>query len=352
MLALKELDLDLEVESAIVTRGLARTPTGDMEIERPEPICTVIRRDRFDARLARAVSERGAAIIERCRVIGVEQKADEVRVATERGTIRARILVGADGSGSRVRACVFGAGKATTGRALMTDIPADPAIRPEFRDRRYVFDFRCVSAGIAGYAWSFPCLIDGRPHLNVGIYDQRPRAGGAAEGEQASVVAALRRSFPDLPLDEIGRRAHAFRAFPIRWFDARDRYAHGRTLLVGDAAGVDPLMGEGISCAFEHGKLAAATIVRFMDGDPRALDAFDRAMHRGPVGRKLRKLAFAARTFYGPRHRMLFSAARLSRRAAEIGVDWYNGAHHLDERSTAALAARWARAVLFGTGVG
>jgi geranylgeranyl reductase family protein len=348
ILAMRELGLDLEVPAATVMRGLARTPAGDLEIERPEPICTVIRRDEFDARLARAARERGAELADNCRVRGVEQDTHAVRVATDRGTISAHVLVGADGSGSRVRACVFGTRKDNIGRALMTDLPADAAAAPEFRDRRYVFDFRCVAGGVAGYAWSFPCLIGGRPHLNVGIYDQRPRGGDTSEGEQARIVSALRRSFPDLALDGIGRRAMAFRAFPIRWFDARDSYARGRTILAGDAAGVDPLMGEGISCAFEHGKLAAAAVLRFLDGDSRALEQYDRELHRGSLGRKLGKLAFAARQFYGPRYRMLFTAARMSRRAAEIGVDWYNGATPLEERSTAALIARWGRAVLFG----
>jgi geranylgeranyl reductase family protein len=352
ILAMEELGLGLEVPSVTVMRGLARTPVGEMQIERPEPICTVIRRDEFDARLACAARERGAAIVEHCRVLSVEQDARAVRVATDRGTISGRVLVGADGSGSRVRASVFGANKRAIGRALMTDLPADRDRAPEFRDQRYVFDFRCVGGGVAGYAWSFPCIIGGRPYLNVGIYDQLPRGGGGSEGEQARILSALRRAFPELPLDGIGRRALAFRAFPIRWFDARDAYARGRTILAGDAAGVDPLMGEGISCAFEHGKLAAAAIVRFLGGDAIALEQYDRAVHRGPLGRKLRKLTFAARQFYGPRYRMLFRAARMSQRAAEIGVDWYNGAHHLDERSTAALVARWARAVLFGPGVG
>ena len=230
-----------------------------------------------------------------------------MRVETDRGAFEAKVLVGADGSGSRVRAAVFGAGKESIGRALMADIPADPARAVEFTENRYRFDFRCVSAGIPGYAWSFPCLIDGNPHLNVGIYDQHPRASGAAGGEKAQMLTELRAAFPELPLAAFENRTQAFRAFPIRWFDPRDRYVNGRVILAGDAAGVDPLMGEGISCAFEHGKLAADAIARMLDGDSRALAAYDRALHRGPVGRKLGKLAFAARHFYGPRHRMYFT---------------------------------------------
>ncbi|HMD05662.1 MAG TPA: FAD-dependent monooxygenase, partial [Candidatus Binatus sp.] len=267
---------------------------------------------------------------------------------TDSGTYKAQVLVGADGSGSRVRRAVFGARKETIGRALMTDIAVDAERTPEFNEKRYRFDFRCVSRGISGYSWSFPCLIDGMPHLNVGIYDQRPRDFSEKAGGQSRMIAELVAAFPELPLDGLKRHATRWHSFPIRWFDAGDSYASGRVILAGDASGVDPLMGEGISCAFEHGKQAASAICDYIDGDGGALRAYDRALHEGSVGKKMSKLAFAARNFYGPRHRTFFRIAGISRRAQELGVDWYNGARHLDELPTRRLVARWARAVLLG----
>ena len=233
----------------------------------------------------------------------------------------------------------------------MTDIAVDPERTPEFIEGRYRFDFRCVSRGISGYSWSFPCLIGGAPHLNVGIYDQRQHQFVETGGEQSRMIEQLVAAFPELPLDGLRRHATRWQSFPIRWFDARDSYARGRVILAGDAAGVDPLMGEGISCAFEHGKLAAGAISKFIDGDGDALQGYDRALHEGAMGKKLSKLAFAARHFYGPHHRLFFRVARISRRAREIGVDWYNGARHIDEVPTRSLIARWARAVLLGQSV-
>jgi len=349
MLALGELGISLDVPAVEVIRGEAATPVGDVDLSRSgDVLATVIRRDQFDAMLARAASAAGVEIAQRTRVLDVNQDAAGVRVSTERGIFEAQILVGADGSGSRVRRAVFGARKETIGRALMTDIAVDPERTPEFIERRYRFDFRCVSGGISGYSWSFPCLIGGVPHLNVGIYDQRSHEFSEKSGEQARMIEELIAAFPELPLDGLARHATRWQAFPIRWFDARDRYVRGRVILAGDAAGVDPLMGEGISCAFEHGKLAANAIGKFIDGDSAALAGYDLALHEGPVGKKMSKLAFAARHFYGPHHKLFFRIASISRRAQEIGVDWYNGARHLDETSTRHLIARWARAVLLG----
>jgi hypothetical protein len=62
-------------------------------------------------------------------------------------------------------------------------------------------------------------------------------------------------------------------------------------------------------------------------------------------------LAFAARHFYGPRHRLYFRLAGISRKAQAVGVDWYNGAADFDELPTRTLIAKWVRAVLFDSPV-
>jgi flavin-dependent dehydrogenase len=353
MLALKELGLDLEVPAIEVMRGTARTEIGEVEMFRGDPLCTVIRRDQFDARLARAAKQAGLEIIDHCRVWDVEQSGGTVRVRTERSTFETPVLVGADGSGSRVRASIFGRGKESIGRALMLDIPVDPERTREFIEQRYVFDFKCVVAGTSGYAWSFPCLIDHRPHLNVGIYDQHPPHSCSSEKarEKSPLPDRLREAFPELDLAGFETRAMNFKAFPIRWFNPKNRFVNDRVMLAGDAAGVDPLMGEGISCAFEHGKLAARHIGELLGGDRAALTRYDAALHTGAVGRKLGKLAFAARHFYGPRHRLYFKLAGLSAKAQSVGVDWYNGADNFDELPVRALLGKWMRAMLFDSPV-
>ena len=344
MLALDELGIALDVPKVEVIRGEAATPVGDVNLSRGgDVLATVIRRDLFDARLARAAVEAGVEIVQRDRVIDVVQDSDGVRVSTERGIFTAKILVGADGSGSRVRRAVFGGRKETIGRALMTDIAVDPERTPEFVEQRYRFDFRCVNRGINGYSWSFPCFIGGVPHLNVGIYDQRPRELEQKGGEQKLMIAELIAAFPELPLDGLTRRATRWHSFPIRWFDARDSYARGRVMLAGDAAGVDPLMGEGISCAFEHGKLAADAIGKFLDGESGAIRAYDRALHEGAVEKncpswRLRPAISTARTASSSSVSRASAAAR--RRLASIGTM----AHGISTRHPRIASSRDGRA--------
>jgi flavin-dependent dehydrogenase len=350
MLALAELDLPLDVPAVSVRRGVARTEVGTVDYRGGGVLCTVVRRDEFDARLARAARQAGLEIIEDCRVGDVQTSADAVMVHATAGDFAADVLVGADGSGSRVREALFERDRQWVGRAVMLDVSAPAARAADFAATPYCFDFTCVSAGIRGYSWSFPCLIGGRPYLNVGIYDQCPRAAVDPARAKAALLDALAQAFPDLPIP--APHQGGYKAFPIRWYAPQQSFVRGRVLLAGDAAGVDPLMGEGISCAFEHGKLAAQALDDFFGGKPDALAAYDAVLHRGAAARKLRRLGVAARLFYGPRHRLYFRLASLSRSAQRIGIDWYNGADHLDEKSIPALLTRWAKAVLFGFPMG
>ena len=75
MLALSELGLALEVPAIEVTRGTARSEAGVVEMDRGDTLCTIVRRDQFDARLARAALAAGLEMVEDCRVLEAEQGA-------------------------------------------------------------------------------------------------------------------------------------------------------------------------------------------------------------------------------------------------------------------------------------
>ena len=130
-----------------------------------------------------------------------------------------------------------------------------------------------------------------------------------------------------------------WKAFPIHAYGGRPRLAVPNALLVGDAAGVDPLMGEGISFALEYGLLAAEAIDRAHDTRDWSFGSYAAAAERGPLGRKLRRLELASRLFYGRRGRWWFRVAAASGRAQRIGLAWYNGIDDWDQRSPLAAVA-------------
>jgi flavin-dependent dehydrogenase len=95
--------------------------------------------------------------------------------------------------------------------------------------------------------------------MNRGLFDSRARP----ERPKADLKQALRTS-----LDERERdlEDYKLKGHPIRWWDRDGQFSMPRVLLVGDAAGADPLMGEGISFALGYGQVAAGAIA----------DAFER----------------------------------------------------------------------------
>jgi flavin-dependent dehydrogenase len=313
---LGSLGVPFDVPQARVDRAGVALPGASLAVP-GDDLCRVVRRREFDARLAHAARDHGVTLREGVHVRALARDGRGVRVETESESFWAPVVVGADGSGSLVRRQLVTADAGVVGRAVMCDVPLAGTVWDGHRARRYDFDFRPVTRGVRGYGWAFPCWIDGVAHVNVGVYALPPASGTAVQREVARM------------LDAVGARPTRWQAFPIRTFVPGAPVAAPHALLVGDAAGCDPLMGEGISYALEYGIMAADAIA----GGPDAATAYTRAVAASTTSRKLRRLEWAARRFYGAHGAWWFRLACLSRRAQAIGLAWYNGADHWDERS-------------------
>lgn len=325
---LRALDLDLAgVPNVRVDTATVATPRGSVDVA-GDDLCRVVRRAEFDAMLASAVRARGVELREGSHVRAVARDGDRIRIETDAGALSAAVVVGADGSGSLVRRRLVPGG-GPVARAVMRDVETPSAVWDGHAARRYEFDFRCLDAGVRGYAWAFPALIDGRPHANVGAYTLAPGRAGALRAAMEEASARVG-----------GAGAGGWKAFPIHTYVPGVRVAAERVLLVGDAAGVDALLGEGISFSLEYGLLAADAIARARRAGRWDFEDYQRAVATGPLGRKLAWLASAARHFYGPRRTWWFRAAHASRRAQRLALGWYNGDPALDDLGRWGLAAR------------
>jgi menaquinone-9 beta-reductase len=317
---LRRLGLELDVPQVRVDRARVDTPHSRVAVD-DDDLCRVVRRRELDAMLARAARDRGVELRENEHVRALAREADGIRVTTDTATYWARAVVGADGSGSQVRRALVPGDGGIVARALMTDVSVRDTPWNGYDRKRYDFDFRSCATGLRGYRWAFPCLIDGQAHANVGVYALPPADG-----------ARLRREL-DAFLVQLGTSATTWKAFPIRTLTARSVVSSPRTLLVGDAAGVDPLMGEGISFALEYADLAAQALVEATATGEWSFAGYAQAVHHGPLGRKLRRLGVGARLFYGRASSLAFRTAAASARAQAIGLRWYNGVDGWDERS-------------------
>ena len=227
------------------------------------PVFRVTRRAEFDHWLYNTTRKRGVDIRENEKVREIEFANDEVIVSTQNSVFRARVVVGADGSKGIVRRYVGGQRKSRTARLLEVVTPEDPSKVPEFGEKFATFDFTALNEDLQGYYWDFPSLIQNEAHMNRGVFDARIRK----ERQRAALKDVLRTEMfvRDRSLDNVDLNGH-----PLHWFRLRGPFSRPNALLVGDAAGADPLLAEGISFALAYGKVAAAGIESaFKAGDFR-----------------------------------------------------------------------------------
>ena len=240
---------------------------------RGDPALRIVRRAEFDHWLVRSGEARGLRIRQGETVRAVNPDDTGVDVDTDRGAYRARVVVGADGSGGVVRRALGSATHPTTARTLDVLTP-EPPDTPAFRDGVAVFDFTAVARGLQGYYWEFPSLIDGAPVMNRGVFDSRaqPRRSPAALGDILAQSMGVG-----------GQSEPTVRSFPIHWLQHRARIARPRLLLAGDAAGVDALLGEGIAFALAYGDVAAGAIVDAFARDDFTFRDYGRRVRRHPL---------------------------------------------------------------------
>ena len=228
----------------------------------------IVRRDEFDNWLAKKVAARGIEIREGVTVRDIQPREDGVIVETDDEIVTAQVAVGADGSNGVTRRSILPGAPVHTARLLEVLTPTYSA--PEIseivkegkeREKAAYFDFFCVPRGIAGYTWDFPTQLNGQPMRCWGVYDTNILANMQRPPLKQPLIEEMARHGFDLNTVEV-------KGHPIRWFSPNNQMSVPRVLLAGDAVGVDPVFGEGISIALGYGALAAREISEsFRRGD-------------------------------------------------------------------------------------
>jgi flavin-dependent dehydrogenase len=249
----------------------------------------VIRRNEFDHWLAKKTREAGIEIRERVIVKNIIPDKDGVTVKTDQEDFRAQIVIGADGSNGITRRCVLPNAPVYTARVLEVITPNSPLRSSSTshksngfvggRDEAF-FDFFPVPNNIAGYVWDFPTQINGEPMRCWGVYD-------------TNLLADQNRPQLKKPLaDELARHGfnlddYELKGHPIRWYDPTNPVAVPRVLLVGDAAGADPIFGEGISIALGYGAIAAQEISESIQRNEFSFSRYKRRLAGSGLGQTL-----------------------------------------------------------------
>ena len=260
----------------------------------------VIRRDEFDNWLAEKAKARGIVIREGITFKKVIPYQNHVIVETDQEIFQAQVVVGADGSNGVTRRCIFPNSPVHTARVLEVLTPSQPPPNPTMRiwdahpifkspdlgevsEGRWgqaYFDFFPVANNIAGYVWDFPTQVSGEAMRCWGIYDTNILANEKRPQLKEPLAKEMSRFGFDLNDYEI-------KGYPIRWFSPQNQMSVPRVLLVGDAAGADPFLGEGISIALGYGALAAREIGQAFQRNEYSFNGYRRRVIKSALGQVL-----------------------------------------------------------------
>ena len=299
---LRKLALDLSQVPSVDVREAHFLFEGRGFVVRRGPfLFRVVRRDEFDAWLANAARERRLTLQEDTWVRWIHPIEDGIQVETDQGAYRARVVVGADGATGVVRRAIGRDQPSRTARSL--EILASPAdlknsMSLDPQTGKVLIDFSWMVAGLQGYVWDFPTQVQGQPMHTRGIFDSRVHPRSPRVSLKGVLQEELTRA--GATLDHYKLEGH-----PLRCFHPRGVFSAPHVLLVGDAAGIDPLLGEGISFALGYGDAAARELQIAFTRNDFSFKGYRRRVLAHRTGRYMRRRATVAWLVYAIRSHLL-----------------------------------------------
>jgi menaquinone-9 beta-reductase len=305
---LAQLGVSTSVPSKAIHTSRFMFPTGTLTLKKEGHI-RIVRRQEFDYDLLLASQKRGIVTRDGEAVERVVISSDRVVVRTSKNEYCARIIIGADGANSVVRRFL---GLSRASRVMIACevlAPLDRLLLPALTENMAFFDFNVITRGINGYCWIFPSAYERSAMVSLGIIETALNRNGGVP-LQPVFARWLAGVVPEQHRSEM-------RAHPIIRYEPRIPCSAYRALLVGDAAGIDPLFGEGITCALALGMLAAEISHEALGTRNFAFTDYERRIHSSPIGKMIRRRRIVARRLYR-------GAAEIDRSESQITsiLDW------------------------------
>jgi len=263
------VDHDKHTEYAVVQDGGLRT----------------VVREEFDKAMVLEARRMGINVAENEPLVAFSHNNDAMAVQTTKRNLTTQILVGADGAKSMVRRGLYrhmgkGGKPRTACSTLNAIIQVEESTSPEHRHLEGIIDLASTfRRGIPGYVWSFPLISQGQTFLNVGV------GGFRLSKDPAHSLRQILLEF--LAEKGVSLEKSQLESHPIRWFHPESMLSANRVLLVGDAAGIDPLWGEGISFSLGYGAVAADCIARALESKDFSFTMYKEDLLGHEVGQEL-----------------------------------------------------------------
>jgi flavin-dependent dehydrogenase len=269
-----------------------------------ESFFRIIQRVEFDYFLAQIAKNRGLFLRENETFIDFDYVDDGVVVQTSRGRYKVKILIGADGALSMVRRKMKPSITPRFAATIETFSPVHLKYDPEFASHTAVMNFTPVNEGLQGYVWHFPCLRNNKSFMNHGLCDTRiyPNA------PRADLTKIF---MHELQLRHNNQESKLWSSHPVTYFLNDVSLSRPNIFLVGDAAGIEPLLGGGIHLSLAYGEVATTIIAdAFRRGD-FSLKMYNQTLQDHYLGRYIRKFTSVAKYMYSDKTRILDSLANI-----------------------------------------
>ena len=230
------------------------------------PIVKMVMRDKLDYFLVKKAENFGARILDKTIIRSVVESSECIRVSTEAGDFKSKVIVGADGITGCVARFLELRGRPTCGIAIEGElIPRHNLSQlTEFNGSLHM-DFNVIPKG---YGWIFPK----KEHLSVGLFTTLPEMRDL----KRHFTSYLNRKGVAKDYQTESLKGHQIPVGGKR----REILNSKRGILIGDAAGLaDPITGEGIYFALRSGQIAAEVIRNFIKNPNLALDEYTKKVN-------------------------------------------------------------------------
>jgi len=250
----------------------------------------IVQRYEFDHFFAQTAVQRGLVLHENEKLLAVKKKPDYATIKTTKKEYNVKVLVGADGALSTIRK--------NLNNNTVKLIPAieifhevNPEVDHEYASHSITIDFTPMKRGIQGYLWHFPCIREGKRSMNHGICDFYV----TPKEKQVHLKELFQEALQDRHIHGDSNR---FIGSPIPVFSEKSSLSDTNILLVGDAAGIDSMIGGGIHVALSYGELAANEIAISFEKHDFSFKRYRKHFDRHLVGRYIQKLNSLSEIMY------------------------------------------------------
>lgn len=287
--ALRQLGINIDSPAIPVHTTRLVLPTGCLTFQQSN-LFRVIRREQFDYCLFQSARNRGVVAQDGEPVERVVHTPEAVIVQTPKNEYRAKILIAADGANSTLRGRL---GLSKVGRVMVAmelHAPSAHMSTLNFANNMAILDLSLLARGIPGYCWVFPTVNEGPTLVSLGIF-----AAPLGRGEVAPLRDGLQAWLSKVGLD---LNRFELQAHPILRYEPSAAVRRHRTLFVGDAAGTDPLFGEGIGSALALGLIAAQSAFDALRSDDFSFSDYETRIRLSSTGSMMRRRRMIARRLY------------------------------------------------------